>query len=546
MSARNALPQCFVEVYPFEGGPYVLTGAQVTSTQVTKTLDANGGAFSLVLAPGGPGGVNSMVEWAEVITPMSFCVIGMRRDVYSNILMLGVVTSVRTGQQWSGGKVQRVTYVTGIDMSYFFTTFSYFTLSFMGLTAGTLLGNELGLGPAQFPQQLADPFFNGTPPEIATVWYNRVMAGPRTVMSNTYVPYQNNARIKLYDMLGVAFEEYPGAYLQYTSSLLTLDGSWMDKFRAVMPYPWYELFVTTAPGDFYGRRGNPQGREFTMKSLPDAQPVVPQLVGRVNPLPVIGVNGAGTSATPTLGNLDVTKWNALPLYKPMDFNFTDSGLVFGVDEVRNFYILNPTGFRNLYQSDGGTDLFMWQYMGAANPASIHRYGYRPYSASTEWLYDPRGTNAQNSTFNMAQTVSTLVARMFSIHEPAPLMGRAVVTMPLRPDIMPGCRFAYRPLKMSEPWVFYIKGVEHSFQFGKQTSTSLTLARGLPASVYEDASENGVLRALHIGNAQRLNGKYQVGLPKGAVAPLQLFGGDESAARTVMGQIAQVFQTPQAN
>jgi hypothetical protein len=74
---------------------------------------------------------------------------------------------------------------------------------------------------------------------------------------------------------------------------------------------------------------------------------------------------------------------------------------------------------------------------------------------------------------------------------------------------------------------------------------LELTRGLPASIYQDSSDNGVLRAICIGNAMRQNGTYVVGLPTGSKSPLAFVATVQQAA-DLNQSLANIFVTPQAN
>jgi hypothetical protein len=119
------------------------------------------------------------------------------------------------------------------------------------------------------------------------------------------------------------------------------------------------------------------------------------------------------------------------------------------------------------------------------------------------------------------------------------MLRGDIVTNLRPDIMPGNRLIFAPFKDTEQWQFYIEGVTHNWVFGRTATTQLSLSRGLPDWVYDD----NAMIALHIGNAQRLNGQYAIGLPPGLGPSLQPVNYNNMTAIT--GGIAAIFGTPQA-
>ena len=90
-TAQLAAPACFVDVYPFEGGLYQIQGGSIRKVRVDKQLHNDTGSFQVELAPQPPAGA---LSWSQVITPMSFVVIGMQRGKNAGVVMCGVVQSV--------------------------------------------------------------------------------------------------------------------------------------------------------------------------------------------------------------------------------------------------------------------------------------------------------------------------------------------------------------------------------------------------------------------------------------------------------------------
>lgn len=549
---------CSVDIYPFEGGVYTLTGGQIIACNTTKNIygDATG-SFSIVLAPGGPNGPESIPDWCQIITPMSFVMIGMQRGSVSEIVMLGVVTYVGETQEWvtapQGSSAGRLTTIQGMDFSYFFTSFNWTALTLFGLTAGTAFGESVGLpASAGLPYLLAQGSLGGNsstnsnPAEIGQIWFNSIMMGSGSIMGKTFVPYSAGSQILLSGAFKAVWEEYLNIYIPTGEFFLADQGSWVSKFQHIFPFPWYEFFVTTAPSGAYSVASGivSSGYAFTMRSMPTAQPVSPTVVARVNPLPAIDIKVTGPGDGGTLQPLDLSRWNALNLYSFSGVGFYASQIGFSTQDVRNFYLLNPTGYRPAYGfSNTQTTPFYFYFMAAGDSASIHRYGYRPELADTRWLFDMQGSAAQNQDLNVPQTVATLTARMLSYYEPTPLMARARVNTVLQPDILIGNRFRYQPFKDNTDWDFYIETVSHSFSFGGRSTTTLGLCRGLPASIYSNASASGVLQAIHVGNAQRLNGQYQVGLPSGSTTALQTIG-QPPHINSFLANVGQAYVTPQ--
>jgi hypothetical protein len=125
------------------------------------------------------------------------------------------------------------------------------------------------------------------------------------------------------------------------------------------------------------------------------------------------------------------------------------------------------------------------------------------------------------------------------------MGAGTVTMPLRPDILPGQVFGFALYKGPRTWDFYIDSVAHKFVWGRFTGTTLGLSRGLPSDVYAQSAADGLLQAIHTGKAMRQDGDYAIGMPAvaGKSSGLVAFGSPD-AVQSLFGQIWQTYQTPQ--
>ena len=568
MSAPFSAVSCAVEIYPFEGGPYYIRGGQIKSVTVSKTLQGGAnGTFEVELAPGGPYGPESIPDWTQVITPASHVLIGMSRGDDAAIVMDGIVTLPGEDQTWrtnpQGVSVaSRTQTIGGADFAWFFNTQNWFLLSMYGLVSPNGLRGQLGLLPvglvagtnSVLSQGLAGM---GSPVQIGKTWFEHVMAGPGAMLSQTFVPYQGGyARVPFNTLISETMEQYPDVFIPYTEQFLGLS-SWMEKFQDIFPWPWYEFFITTAPLGAYapppasGPAANVlvPGSTFGMQDFPQAAPVGPQLVARVNPVPRFDFNAITTTQSFIISDIDVSRWNNLPLtqFQLNDYGFYDSHIEFSCDEARNFYMLNPTAYQLMFGDNGSNFIpFPFKFLAVADPASVHRYGYRPVDGSLRWLFDWNGTASQEALvrgFDIRQTVATLTAALASWWHPLPLMARGAVEIPLSPSILIGTRFRYAPFKDGVPWDFYVEGVRHRFVFGGRSSTVLTLTRGLPSTAYDSTSTDGLLRNIYIGNARRENGTYQVGLPAGTGQALQVFSTQENA-NDVVSQMTGGAVTPQ--
>jgi hypothetical protein len=562
-----AVVSCGIEVYPFEGGPYQIIGGQIKSVTVSKSVAGGvNGTFVIELAPGGPQGTESSPNWTEIITPGSHVLIGMQRGADSAIVMDGVSTTTGETHQWTSGEegstASRRQQVVGSDFAWFFNTQNWYSLAMYGLVAPAGIGGQLGYLPSSLTSLMSQGLNgNGSPVTVGQVWFNKIMAGNGGMLGTTFVPYQGGGtRLPFNTLVSQTLEQYPNVYIPITEQFLGME-SWMAKFMDIFPWPWYEFFVTTAPSGTYALTASngtafasvpnvsTSGRVFTMQQFPAALPAGPQMVARVNPVPRLDFprsTGAGFS----IGTLDMARWNALPLTQLKDYGFVQSNIEFSSDEARNFYMLNPSAYQTLYGNNGSnTAPFQFIFGGAADPASVHRYGYKPVNGVTRWMYDWNGVASQRQNLDIPQTVATLTAALVSWWHPLPLMARGEATIPLSPSVYIGTRFRYAPFKDGILWDFYVKAVTHRFVFGGNSRTILSLVRGLPTSIYADSSSNGLLQSIWTGNARRQyvagsSNVYQIGLPSGTGQALQLFDSLETAG-TVAQQMWSSFVTPQA-
>jgi hypothetical protein len=568
-SAQNATPRVYVDIYPYEGGKYSLSGndAGVLSCVTHKDIRETGpGTFRLKLAPGGPDGPNFGPSWTEIITPMSLVVIGMARYDHKQITMIGIVGDPVETQDWQTGKgVTRVISISGYDFQYFFATGSYYTLSLLGATDGAMFGS-VGL-----PQSINTALLAGTPASVGAAWFNTIMAGAKGVLAQTNFQYQN-ASVRFPDLMATLFEEYPsksGVTIPLGNYFMTMNGTWISKFLELFPFPWYEMFVITAPVGY----GPYSDNAFSTAAIPISMDMKdgtgflsasPTVVARVNPLPYtsgytnasVQVSLGGSTANPsTTANgvftMDKTRWqNDLQRYTLENKGFIESSVGFNINEVRNFYIVNPTWFTQMFGvSNNNMNSFIYTFASWIDTASIHRYGYRPQNSQIQWFSDPSGIAAQTNSSKQQgfqQLVQELALRQTSYFEPTPNMANGSVTFELRPDIIPGNVFTYEPFKnktknTSKEWDFYITGVTHTYVFGGQSQTTLSLSRGLPKSVYDDPT---LLAQLHSGAAMRKDGEYVAGIPGEAnQVGLQPISIGTTSMKQILGQVAGVFVQP---
>ena len=540
-----ATPACYVDIYPFEGGVYTLSGdnAMLRALTVRTNIRTGVNSFSMTLVAGGPFGPNARPGWLEILTSMSLVVIGMARAGRAQVVMIGVVRTIGQTEVWIPGQgVRRALVVGGYDFGYFFSLPNYYTQSLLNFSAPGSLGNAGAAGVALSLANIDQGLLTGTPDTIGEAWYDDVMAGPQSIMAALTFPYLGS-RQTFYALMATWFEAYSQANdsIPFGDNFMIADGTWDSKFREIFPFPWYEFFVMTVPVGTYPQSQN-QGYGLSVQAMPYAAPSVPQLVARVNPLPRLTNTGSTTS--PVFG-IDTSLWTALPLTS-LDSQPLQINLNFDASEVRNFYVLNPLWLSNQFgvTNDMQTP-FTFMFASWLDVASIHRYGYRPEISEIHWFADLHGLAAQQNA--AAGTgipeydilVGDLALKKASYHEPTPNMLRGGVVTNLRPDILPGTRLMLQPFKDTQQWQFYIEGVAHNWAFGESATTQLELTRGLPDTVYNDSN---MMIALHTGNAMRLSGQYTIGLPPGLGPSLQPLNMQDNAS--LVGSIAGVFAAPQ--
>ncbi len=544
MSTFSAQPRVGIEVYPFEegGAKYNLTSSNGTllDATISKAIHTSQpGTFTLTLAPGGPDGVNSVKTWTEIFTPMSLVIINGSRYDNDNLIMIGIVSNVTEQQEWDAAtSAGRVITVTGYDFQYYFTQFTYYTLSMLGSTAASILQETLG--SSALPALLSKGLLGGEPQTVGAAWFNDIMAGANGILSKTVVPY-NNTQISFNDIMSQAYDAFPttaGIIIPLNEDFLSVEGTWYDKFTRIFPMPWYEFFVITAQNDYYLAKG--ASLQSAKTEIPyNGKTYSPTLVARVLPIPQAVYNNGTWS-------MDTSRWEALPIFQMTGHSFISSTIEFSESMVRNFYLIQPTTLLTILGFDSSNiSPFVLTFQGLIDVASIHRYGYRPQINTTYWFPDVFGQVAQNNAANqgiMQDFVKSLMTRISSWYEPTPLMASGEMTTIFRPDIVPGNRFAYAPFKNGEIWEFYIVGVTHNYRFGGETTTTLNLIRGLPQHIYRQTTP-GLLTAIHIGEAMRQKGGYVKGLPQGIGSGLTDV--NMQNAYSEIGKVAEVFLTPQA-
>lgn len=534
-------PLVSVDVYTFEGGKYNISQQNVLNCQVTHS--APGGNFTVVLAPGGPSGNTTFFpSWSQVITPMSTVVIAMQRGNNANVVMVGFVENVTETQAWTNSRVVRTITITGADISTYFNRFNWYLFP-------NIQGNVLSVlaGAAGGTTQASLGVLSGTPSQIAGGWLENLMIGPNGVLGNTYFNYAGQ-NVLLRDGMQTTIENIPVLDIPYGDNYYSEMLSWGQKFAEILPFPQYEIIYGTAPQGTWdtpapsGSITYPAKTSFSSLGIPAAVPAIPQFVARVLRIPNISVSTDVAQTTYNFQGADTSLWAALPQFQLQNQGYIASEVTFGTFEYKNYYVTNPIWLNANNGTPDSIQPFSYLFYGLDDPASTHRYGFAPYIFNTRWFADLSNKSNVNSGPDIADAVVRITTRLASYCEPIPLMARGSVTMELRPDIFYGCQFQYAPFRDTVPWQFYISQVTHTYQFGGPSTTTLTLDRGFPASVYADQN---LMFNIMMGNASRTDGTYSVGLPKGLSGPaLSTFGNTNESQRNLLASIAQAYVTPQ--
>ena len=493
-------PQVVVDVYSATDNLILLGSTTgVIAVKTNKDIrDRDGGKFSILLAPGGPNGVNDPNTWAKIITPFSLVVISMKRSGSNAVVMIGAATTITETQEWNNRTVARSTMIEGLDLFLYFRQFAYYVLKFLGIldSLPELFGPA---GNAVNPTVTAGTF--GNPGDVGIYWYQSVMMGTDEgdspsatpqgakpgVLSNTYINY-NKVKQKVRKYFSSLFEEYtdfitPNITIPLCIDFLMAEGDFMSKFTEIFPFPFYEFFTMTAPqsnqvGGFTLYPKATAAEIPIQSSDTSVPPASTYVISRVNPLPWVAVDSMNN------GIWENSSWLNLPTYDFTSSSFIKNDLNYNLDEVRNFYVVSPMSPLNQNGTQPSSVQGAIQQMGFMfDFYSITRYGFRPEVDSVMWWADalntvastPRTTNS--SSLPGPDQFARAISKVSSYYEPTPNMINATVEIPLWPEVIPGNIFRYRPFKSPDIYLFYIEGVNHIYEFGGDSKTVLTLTRG---------------------------------------------------------------------
>lgn len=589
-TATIAVPQCSIDIYPFEGGLYSLSPANILSCEVTKDILSIAGDAQILLTPGGPQGIQSGPSWTEIITLRSLVVIAMSRGTRANVTFVGVVDSVQEEQVWEpGARVVRAIRVIARDWAAWFQDFQWAALSVLALTNGQETAFAAGLPPeAGLPAAvLSASEQNGNPAEVGWGWLRNIMGGAGSsqgILSDTVLQYAGSP-LPWSTATTAWFASYPIATFPSSYIMISQAGNWESKFREIFGHPWYELLIGTIPantwfptpkasrgtvssvGAIQSTSGGPPlgwyypGTSFKSVSMPNATPALAAIVARLNPQPDLELQMSSNGNPATTGSeglggqpayvygpdANVTAWNALPLFVPdiSDASFISGRTTLALFNYANFFLVNPLWMvAEVAGNSPSSGPYPIIYSAALNPAGIHRFGLRSYVRDSYWFADS-ALLAQQSAAAQTQTFNTLYAglttRCASLMTPESIMRDANCIQPLRCDIFPGCRWRFSPFRGGDTWDFYIRSVRHVWRFGGPSRTELELERGLPTTVYANTKQ---LQQALTGSLTYQNGVLTA-ISKSVGPTLQTFSSAPGSLKAALGAIAGVYSTPQA-
>lgn len=515
-------PDIGVEIWPHEGGSFTFYGSKtgIISAEIHKDIrDKDGGKFIINIAPGGPKGVNDNISWTQILTPLSLVIITLSRAGSKRIVMIGVIYSCAETQSWSKQGARRVTQIIGGDFTYFFSSFSYYTMAYLGIQGQAGLdAAPIGTGPGGFIAGASGKLFIGSPAEVGDLWINDIMLGPApvgttppdvalAVLQQTYIMYQNQ-KIFLYQFIGHWFEAFiengQGVAVPYLSDVLNSEGTWFDKFLAIFPPTNYEFFVTTAATSDYPGISSAAGNNNSTSpkatfdfinsfaSIPSQtinvqgfNTVSPLVIARVNPLPWLTYGKTGSISDYTLTQ---DRWQALPTFSLGTFGFIESKVEYNTEDISNFFVVSGWDTNAVAQSQGNTDAnaFAMAFLGGiVAHYSINTYGFRPKTETIRWLTFLAKIGFPQLKNLKTSVASVLLGKLASFYLPTPNMLKGSVSFPLWPDVLPGNKFTYTPYKNNDSYEFYIEGVTHIYEFAGESMTILTLDRGMKLNDYND-------------------------------------------------------------
>ncbi len=544
-------PIIYVDVYPPDGGKYTISPDSHNALQISvdKPL-MGGGSFALTLTPGGPEGPNKGLSWGQILTPQSLVVLRGRRGDESAGLMVGLIKKPEEKEEW-GDTVARQVNIEGRDFTYFFDTFSFYSLNALGFlqnlyfggTAESILSGDTGL-------------LVGSPEDVGRTWYEKIMVGERGFLSQTSFS-MGSSSTKFKDLVSTVWEPYAYTGKDNVSIPMSLnfvneEGTWLEKFNKIFPHPVYEFFV-----------GNYSSVEFIVQYIRNT--AVPRSAGTVNvvsapglTLGTLGVDDVGpvlvarNSPLPFVdisGNLRQDLWKALPLYdltsKP--YRYRSKTLYLSAEGHGNYYVWQPVNAQ-LMSGGGNGNILNWIVTagGGIDPTAMTRYGYSPVVKETMWWVDTRGLSSQKTAQkNAYASIQDLIAntglQMGSFYGPIPLLYRGSVIIPFSPTIQPGTRFRFAPFRDGRPYDFYIDRVQHNYSIA-QATTALSLSRGLPKAVYDDPV---MLTAVLQHRARIIDGKYVEFFAKGSGAGISWVGPEKGSTslELILKNLPKAFSLP---
>ncbi len=522
--SQSAAPVIFIDVYPPDGGKYTIGPENHNALQISidKPL-MGGGSFMITLAPGGPSGPNEGLSWGQILTPQSLVVLRGRRGEEAAGLMVGVIQTPEESQSWAQQGVTRTHTIEGRDFTYFFDTFSFYTLNALGFVQNLYFG-----GVSESILSGDTGLLVGSPDQVGQTWYEKIMVGDKGFMSQTAFSV-NKKSVKFKNIVGQVWESYAyvgsgGISIPMSLNFITEEGTWLEKFYKIFPFPIYEFFVANLSQDEVTQTYTTgavikAANVLGTKGVDDVNPVI---VARNSPLPFVDITGV----------LRQDLWKSLPIYdlssRPYAHRSNQTYLT--TDGLGNYFVWQPVNAQ-LLSGGSNTNVLNWIVTagGGIDATSMTRYGYRPIVKETLWWVDTSGISGKivaqkNGILDIQNLIANTGLQMGAFYGPIPLFYKGTVVIPFSPTIQPGTRFRYAPFRDGVLYDFYIDRVRHSYSIG-EASTTLTLSRGLPQSVYDNPS---LLAAVLQHRARIIDGKHIEFFPQNKGAGLVWIGPQQSS------------------
>jgi hypothetical protein len=358
----------------------------------------------------------------------------------------GVIDDISQSEVWNGTSYQPA---TTISCSSYASILEADTVAWW-LYAGTIEG---AIGPVMsklLPDQL-----NTAPYKVAFNYLSRVAL---------YYANYSWRNTHLEDVISLQCGGLE-ALAEFQSSLQHAEGPHLGIVRGLTDEPFHELFVTTrSPND----TPTTLGLSKLAKNPRGARDASTTITFRAAPFPHVTPDGRGV----------LSEWQGLPLTK-LEGNLERVNAFNGGysrASERNFFMAFP-GFQALTE-----EALFASGAAVANKASVARFGYLPMKIKTRLIYNAQGVNTKTVEDFIQQLTYRLAGQWANGH----IWHSGQANVMFAPHIHAGTRVrASSPWHGGTPYEWYVSSRSLNWNPEALGSTTLSLERGMPVTMYED-------------------------------------------------------------